>query len=63
MKLLFMNIFDDYDSIKESIQKNKYFKVGIYVAVGITCIWVLGKGSLLLADATNNFKRLFNEFK
>jgi hypothetical protein len=58
-----MNIFNDYDSIKESVNENKYLKVGLYIAGGIACIWILGKGSLLLADAANNFKRLFSEFK
>lgn len=58
-----MKIFKDYDSIKESVNDNKYLKVGLYIAGGIICIWILGKVSLLLADATSNFKRLHSEFK
>jgi hypothetical protein len=58
-----MKIFKDYNYIKESVNENKYLKVGLYITGGIVCIWILGKGSLLLANATNNFKRLLNEFK
>jgi hypothetical protein len=58
-----MKIFKDYDSIKESINDNMYLKVGIYIVGGIASIWILGKISLLLADATNNFKKLLSEIK
>ena len=51
------------DTIADNIRKNIYVKIGLYVATGIVGIWVLGKATFLLADATRNFKNFLNEFK
>lgn len=58
-----MNMFRDYDDFKESFKKNPYLKTGLYIVGGIVCIWILGKASLLLTNATKNFKAFYNEFK
>ena len=58
-----MKTFNNYNSIKEIINENKYLKICLYIAGGITCIWILGKGAILLANATNNFKKLLSELK
>ena len=58
-----MNILHDYNSLNETIKKNPYIKTGIIIAGGIIGVWVLGKATLLLADATKNFKVFYNEIK
>lgn len=58
-----MKNYSDYTYIKKIIDENNYLKVCLYIAGGITCIWIFGKGAILLANATNNFKRLISELK
>ncbi len=58
-----MKNYKDFDSIKEEIISNPYIKTGLYIAGGIVIIWIIGKGTLLLADATKNFKKLVFEFQ
>jgi hypothetical protein len=50
------------EDIRDYIEENKAFKSIVYVGSGILLIWILGKASLLLADASNNFKKLFKSF-
>jgi hypothetical protein len=58
-----MKLPNDYNSIKDLINDNKYLKICLYIAGGVTCIWILGKGTVLLADATNNFKKFLKVIK
>jgi len=56
------NIFKDYDSLRDYIDENPYIKTGLYITSGIILIWVLGKATVLLTDATRNFKSFYREF-
>jgi hypothetical protein len=55
------NFFNNYDSIKDYIEDNNYLRVGLYLVGGIVGIWVLGKATMLLTDATKNFKAFYDE--
>ena len=55
-------IFEDYDSLSDYIQENQYIKTGLYITGGIVLIWVLGKATVLLTDATRNIKSFCREF-
>ena len=53
----------DTQQIKDIYDKNSWIKYLLYSTSVVIGIWVLGKGSKLLADAVNNFKDLNKAFK
>lgn len=51
------------ETYKEYISENTPLKVSLYIGSGIILIWILGKASLLLADASRNFKTLYQTLR
>ena len=58
-----MTNLKDYDRLMDVINENKYLKICLVIAGGVTSVWILGKGLLLLADAASNFKRFIRVIK
>ena len=63
MKTTSRDIKEQLENWKEIIEANCKIKYITYGAIALAGIWILGKGSKILADSTRNFKELHNAIK